>query len=158
MKAAEQEHAKKVEETPEELARIRKRQAGKPVTVESFMEWKMKFDEEMRQLSLSTQAVTGGNSGSSGKGINEGAIAKESGGEEKQLTGKQWFLLNSNAGVEQEDELIAAGELELDNWAAQLLQNNGGNNNNEDEDDEDDEDYEDSGEEDEVDEESQDIN
>ena len=35
-----------------ELERIRKRQAGTQVTVESFNAWKAQFDEEMKQLQL----------------------------------------------------------------------------------------------------------
>ena len=37
---------------PEEEERIRRRQAGHPVTVEVFMEWKKKFEAEMREIRL----------------------------------------------------------------------------------------------------------
>lgn len=40
---------------PEEEERIRKRQAGHPVTVEVFMEWKARFEEEMRCLRLAEE-------------------------------------------------------------------------------------------------------
>ena len=75
---------------PEELERIRKRQAGQAVTVEAFMEWKMKFEAEMLALKIAQH----------------GLIDKD---KDDRPTGKQLFLSN-RAGLE--EALIAAGEQE----------------------------------------------
>jgi hypothetical protein len=75
---------------PEELERIRKRQAGQAVTIEAFMEWKMKFEAEMLALKIAQH----------------GAIDKD---KDDRPTGKQLFLSN-RAGLE--EALIAAGEQE----------------------------------------------
>jgi hypothetical protein len=72
---------------PEELERIRKRQAGHPVTLEAFMEWKVKFEAEMQSL--------------------KGGVADKD--KDDKPTGKQLFLSN-RAGLE--EALIAAGEQE----------------------------------------------
>lgn len=70
----------------EEEERLRKRQAGTQVTVETFMQWKIKFEEEMEALALLN-------------GTLEVANLKP--------TGKQLFLSNS-AGLE--EALLAASE------------------------------------------------
>jgi hypothetical protein len=75
---------------PEELERIRKRQAGHPVTLEAFMEWKVKFEAEMMSLKIAQH----------------GPVDKD---REDKPTGKQLFLSN-RAGLE--EALIAAGEQE----------------------------------------------
>ncbi len=90
--AAEQENNKN-SENPEELERIRKRQAGHPVTIDSFIAWKEKFDLEL--LNLQKQK--------SGGQIDH---LKE----DDRPTGKQLFMMNK-AGVE--DALIEEGEKEL---------------------------------------------
>lgn len=82
-----------------ELERIRKRQAGTAVTVESFMAWKKKFEEEMNALKATARTNEGNN------------------GELEKLSGKQWFLAQQAAGKDinisaEEDELIDAGERE----------------------------------------------
>jgi hypothetical protein len=74
---------------PEELERIRKRQAGQAVTIEAFMEWKIKFEAEMLALKIA-----------------EHGPDKE---KDDRPTGKQLFLSN-RAGLE--EALIAAGEQE----------------------------------------------
>lgn len=95
---------------PEEEERIRKRQAGHPVTVEVFMAWKASFEEEMRAIRLAQEGPS--------------SIDKD---DKVQLlsvliywsvylyfiaqpTGKQLFLSN-RAGLE--EALIAAGEQEI---------------------------------------------
>ncbi|CAE7649378.1 unnamed protein product, partial [Symbiodinium microadriaticum] len=75
---------------PEEEERIRKRQAGHPVTMEVFMEWKVRFEQEMRELRMS-----------------QGGAASVD--RDDKPTGKQLFLSN-RAGLE--EALIAAGEQE----------------------------------------------
>jgi len=81
---------------PEEEERIRRRQAGQPVTVESFNAWKAKFDEEMR-----AQAAL----------FNGGQVPGE--GLEARLTGKQLFLQNK-AGLLDGDDLVASAENDED--------------------------------------------
>jgi hypothetical protein len=82
--AADAEDAEEVVDE-EELERQRRRQAGTEVTVESFMEWKKAFDDEMRVM----------------KG--------ENGDDDERPTGKQLFQTN-RAGME--DALIAEAEEE----------------------------------------------
>ena len=77
-----------VEVDDEELQRIRIRQQGTPVTVESFMEWKIKFEEEMRLLREK-----------------DGVIDKDT----TRPTGKELFQTN-RAGME--DALLAAAASE----------------------------------------------
>jgi hypothetical protein len=43
---------------PEEEERIRKRQAGHPVTVEVFMAWKLKFEEELRAIRMAQEGAS----------------------------------------------------------------------------------------------------
>jgi hypothetical protein len=75
-----------------ELERIRKRQAGTMVTVESFMSWKAAFDAEQAAKSTTTNTVDS----------NAGKI-----------TGKQWFLSQQGqVSEEAEDALLAALEEE----------------------------------------------
>mmetsp|Transcript_21968 Transcript_21968/g.31551 ORF Transcript_21968/g.31551 Transcript_21968/m.31551 type:complete len:285 (-) Transcript_21968:1572-2426(-) len=81
-----------------ELERIRKRQAGTQVTVESFIAWKAAFDEEMRLKQLLS---------SSG-----GAVVKTDGEELLRPTGKQLFLLNKAGQDHEAEALIVAGEME----------------------------------------------
>ena len=90
-RAADLEVAEKMVD-PEEEERIRRRQAGQPVTVESFNAWKAKFDEEMR-----AQAAL----------FNGGQVPGE--GLEARLTGKQLFLQNK-AGLLDGDDLVASAE------------------------------------------------
>jgi len=98
---------------PEEEERLRKREAGTPVTEETFMIWKKKFDEEMAQLALQS-----GQDNSKEKS--------------EKLTGKQLFL-QDKAGVE---ETIEEGDQGVDALSLQLQQTG-----LEDDDDDDDEDY-----------------
>lgn len=88
-----------IEADPEELERIRKRQAGHPVTIEAFLEWKAKFDAEMLALRIAQF------------GYNE----KD---KEDKPTGKQLFLSN-RAGLE--EALIAAGEQEMSSQLAAAM-------------------------------------
>lgn len=80
-----------------ELEKIRMRQAGEPVTLESFMKWKEKFDEELARLE---------------------SLKKNGHKEvdESKLSGKQWFLQEKDAGEGDEDneveKLIMEGEQE----------------------------------------------
>lgn len=90
MAADSEKSSTTVETNPEELERIRKRQAGLPVTVEAFMEWKAKFDAEMLAIKIAQFGV-------SDKSL------------EDRPSGKQLFLSN-RAGLE--EALIAAGEQE----------------------------------------------
>lgn len=81
-----------------ELERLQKRQAGVAVTVETFMAWKVKFDEEMSKLESMKKV---------GKGQGEF--------DENKISGKQWFLAlqASGKGVEtgdEEERLIVEGE------------------------------------------------
>lgn len=86
--AADFELAEKIID-PEEEERIRKRQAGQPVTVESFNAWKAKFEEEMR---IQTAMF-------SGEKVGTGVVSTE-----VRLTGKQLFLLNK-VGASDGDDL-----------------------------------------------------
>lgn len=100
----------------EEQERIRKRQAGVQVTVESFNAWKIKFEAEMAAKY-----------GSKSDGANDG-----------KLSGKQYFLQQQAAGgtgetSNEEEKLIMEGEQELDEMPAEYSI--------EDDDDEDDSDY-----------------
>ena len=78
---------------PEEQERIRKRQAGTQVTLESFIEWKVKFEAEMKALAEQGKKVV---------------IATEA---DDRPTGKQLFLMNT-VKADEEDALVAAGEEE----------------------------------------------
>ena len=95
IEAAESESKDKGEQDPAELERIRKRQAGTVVTLESFLEWKTKFEAEQREKELSEL-------GGKAEVLKEGA--------EERLSGKQLFLLNK-VGQEDEEELIVAGNI-----------------------------------------------
>lgn len=77
---------------PEEEERIRRRQAGTPVTVESFLKWRAAFEEEQ-----AAKVVTG-----------PGSVEKDS--EHEQPTGKQLFLSNKAGGLDSEDSVIAEAE------------------------------------------------
>jgi hypothetical protein len=90
---------------PEELERIRKRQAGTQVTAESFAAWKSAFDEEMR-LATEAAAVKAGMTQAQQQLIQQG-------GSEDRPTGKALFLANKVSLDDAEVEaLIAAGESE----------------------------------------------
>jgi hypothetical protein len=80
------------EVTHEELERIRKRQAGEAVTVDSFLTWKVKFEAEMLEIKYKHEPK---------KMVREG--------EEDKPTGRALFMTN-RAGME--DALLAAGEKE----------------------------------------------
>jgi hypothetical protein len=90
---------------PEELERIRKRQAGTQVTAESFAAWKSAFDEEMR-LATESAAIKAGLTQAQQQLIQQG-------GSEDRPTGKALFLANKVSVDDAEVEaLIAAGESE----------------------------------------------
>lgn len=105
----------------EELARIRKRQAGTQVTVESFLAWRKTFDAEQEQLAKSSNVplptVTSSTSSAPVSLIDD-----------RSLTGKQFFLLQAAKGAsdgkliaedEDEEALIREGEADTgagDNW------------------------------------------
>lgn len=84
---------------PEELERIRKRQAGTQVTMESFVKWKTEFNEEMRLKALAEAAKAG---------VSSSSVVEE------KLTGKQFFLQNKGSAADDEalEALIIAGESE----------------------------------------------
>lgn len=92
--AAELENKRDIED-PAEVERIRKRQAGHPVTLESFNAWKVKFEAEM--LALEQQ----------GKSLS--TIIIDSSKEDDRPTGKQLFLMNK-AG--REDLILEEAEKE----------------------------------------------
>ena len=102
---------------PEEQERIRKRQAGTQVTLESFIEWKGKFEAEMKALAEQGKKVV---------------IAEV----DDRPTGKQLFLLNT-VKADEEDALVAAGE-EEDIVVGKVGSDDG---EDDDDDDDDDEDY-----------------
>lgn len=87
-----------------ELERIRKRQAGTMVTVETFMAWKKAFDEEMA--------------------LKNSTLADIVAATEQRLSGKQWFLQQKNGGAESEDvdedAFIAQLEKEAEEEEAEL--------------------------------------
>jgi len=121
---------------PEEQERIRKRQAGTQVTLESFIEWKTKFDAEMKALAEQGKKVV--------------VVDVD-----ERPTGKQLFLQNK---VKDDDEnaLVAAGEEE----EIVVDEDVGGEevvDDDEDDDDEDDEDYVPGDEEDDDDDEEADV-
>lgn len=77
----------------EEQERIRKRQAGVQVTVESFNAWKIKFEAEM----ASKNGIKGDSADAS------------------KLSGKHWFLAQQASGETnaEEEKLIMEGEEEV---------------------------------------------
>lgn len=104
-----------------ELERIRKRQAGTMVTMETFVAWKKNFDEEMARKQDSQAA---------NKGM-------------EKVSGKQWFLNQQASGVPaswlaEEDELLAKLSAEVEQEQLQEVEE-------EEEDSEEDEDYVDEG-------------
>lgn len=105
--AADLESKKDIDNiTPEEMERIRKRQAGHPCTLESFNAWKEKFDQEMSNSKES-----------------QNLIKIDILTENDRPTGKQLFMLNK-AGVEidLEEALIEEGEKEdIDEEQEQLI-------------------------------------
>ena len=105
---------------PEEEERLRKREAGTPVTEETFNAWKKRFEEEMEKLAIL-----------SGQDNNKDKTEK--------LTGKQLFVL-SKAGeevIEEGDQGIDALDLKLRKTTLHDEDDNG----NDDDDDDDDDDY-----------------
>lgn len=92
--AAELENKKDVED-PAEIERIRKRQAGHPVTLESFNAWKQKFEAEMLVLEQQGKSLS--------------TVAIDSSKDDDRPSGKQLFLMNK-AG--REDLIIEEAEKE----------------------------------------------
>ena len=101
--AAENEMVGKDQIDPLEEERIRKRQAGRPVTEETFNEWKARFDVEMLALQSSMK---------DNDSVKDFSL---------KLSGKQWFMLHKGDGIttgvdicdgEDEEALIIAGENE----------------------------------------------
>jgi len=92
--AAELENRKDMED-PAEVERIRKRQAGHPVTLESFNAWKQKFEAEMNAMEQQGKSLS--------------TIIIDSSKEDDRPTGKQLFLMNK-AG--REDLIIEEAEKE----------------------------------------------
>jgi hypothetical protein len=106
--------------TPEELERTRRRQAGTPVTMESFIAWKAKFDGERRRAGL---------------------IKEDDAVDELRPTGKQLFLLNQ-AG--REEEVLESGDIKEEGGHDDDDEDDSDYvDGEEDDDEEDDEDYED---------------
>ena len=102
---------------PAEQERIRKRQAGTQVSMETFILWKIKFDEEMKAVAEAGK-----------KGVSIEVDDRPS--------GRQLFQLN-RVGTDDEEALLAAAE--VDQSEEQLEKSE--SNIEEDDDDEDDEDY-----------------
>lgn len=74
----------------QELERQRRRQAGQAVTVETFMAWKLAFEQEMQAKK-----------------------SKKDDADESKPTGKQYFLMKQAEGQsleEDEEQLLAEGE------------------------------------------------
>lgn len=121
--AADSEQKEGDQLDPEELERIRKRQAGTMCTIETFNKWKQGFDEEMRLKKLEE--------------TKDNADLDFS-----RPTGKQFFLANKGA-MDDDDDLINAAEGEIHDE-----QGEGEHSDEDDEDymegDDDDSDYEDS--------------
>lgn len=109
-RAADEEVVQEEELDEEELERLRKRQAGVPVSEESFLEWKMAFEAEMRAKATATSTAKAAGTvssfrekdGASSSGAGSAAAASGA-----RLTGKQLFQTN-RAGME--DALLAAAE------------------------------------------------
>ena len=125
IKAAADNETRSAQIDLEELERIRKRQAGEAVTLETFNKWKAAFDEEQLKLRMLS-------------------ASKEP--EDSRPTGKQWFLMQKAAGnltgdsdevedliLEGENEEITEEQLEM---GLKMLEEMAGED-----DDEDDEDY-----------------
>ena len=90
--AAADSEMKADQNDPEEQERIRKRQAGTQVTLETFIEWKIKFDAEMKAIA------------DAGK-----KIVVEI---DDRPTGKQYFSQNSTAIEDEAEALVEEGEQE----------------------------------------------
>ena len=103
---------------PAEQERIRKRQAGTQVTMETFILWKIKFDEEMKAVAEAGK-----------KGV---AIEVDD-----RPSGRQLFQLN-RVGTDDEEALLAAAEVDQ---SEEQLEKSVSNIEEDDDDDEDDEDY-----------------
>lgn len=103
--------------SPEELERIRKRQEGTAVTLESFNRWKKTFDEEMALRELETIRAAGPNAQNALNALTAISVGSGTGGTEDmhtpeyaaalleafqagdgRPTGKQYFLLNLGVG------------------------------------------------------------
>ena len=103
---------------PAEQERIRKRQAGTQVTNETFISWKIKFDDEMRAIA------------EAGK---KGNVVEV----DDRPSGRQLFQLN-RIGTDDEEALLVAAEGEQ---ADEVQDQKIGSINIEEDDDDDDEDY-----------------
>ncbi len=116
LKAAADNESKPLQVDLEELERIRKRQAGEAVTLETFLKWKKAFDEEM----AAKQA------------------AKEVSADELKPTGKQFFFGFFGDNADLEKLLLEAEQEEIteDQIKLELEKNTG-----EDDEEDDDEDY-----------------
>jgi hypothetical protein len=102
--AADSEFKEKIID-PAELERIRRRQEGTPVTVETFNKWKKAFEDEMAAKELEALRAGGGNlnnlaplvavtvGSSADSGANMKALL-ETLAADGRPTGKQFFLLN----------------------------------------------------------------
>lgn len=118
--AADSEYVEE-EVDPEEVERLRRRQEGTPVTVETFNNWKKAFDKEMSSTMATTgsaggmsalTAITVGSSGNNSdnqSSSNAVAVATASIVSGERLTGKQFFLINigtsaASGAVEGEDD------------------------------------------------------
>ena len=104
---------------PAEQERIRKRQAGTQVTMETFILWKIKFDDEMKAVAEAGK-----------KGVTIEVDDRPS--------GRQLFQLN-RVGTDDEEALLAAAE--VDQSEEQLEKSVSNIEEDDDDDDEDDEDY-----------------
>lgn len=150
---------------PAELERIRKRQEGVAVTLETFNAWKKKFEEEMAVKELDALRAAGPNATNalnplaaitvtSGSQAEEGmasaanlALLMESflAGDGRP-TGKQYFLLNMGAGKSAGEGAEDPDAEDGPDGVSEALDGQYAPAEGEEEDDEDDEDYVDDGE------------
>jgi hypothetical protein len=93
LKAAADSESKPQHVDLEELERIRKRQAGHPVTVETFDKWKKAFQEDLERQKMENISA-----------------------DDFKLTGKQFFLMQKEKGIIEDEsgieDLIMEGEQE----------------------------------------------
>jgi hypothetical protein len=99
--APDPETDRKRQEREEEARHAALRAHGQPVTLESFAEWKAKFDAE---AALAKASVSAAADGAGGKGGGAGAAGAAGGGGEQRLTGKAWFMKHYAAGEEDVEE------------------------------------------------------
>lgn len=150
---------------PAELERIRKRQEGTAVTLESFNKWKKEFDEEMALKELEALRAAGSNAQNALNPLAAITVTSGAQGEEAisaaastallmeqflagdgRPTGKQYFLLNMGGGKNTGDGAEDPDAEEGPDGVSEIMEG-AYSGTGLDEDDEDDSDYVDEGEE-----------